>query len=325
LYQKLTNISDDIGSGIIKRTGTLKEASSGSGMTAHKKYGKLFDFYPYAKITYSANEPPELLDMSDAIRQRLKFVEFPYTFTKHPTGNEKPARDRKELLEELYGEIPGIINWALEGLKRFLSKNATFSESKTTDEAWKNYQRKSTPVLSFMEECITVTDNIDDNLTSEELYRCFNLWLKHNKIKLRVSRQKMMMDLKDEGIVTSSHREIDRKMRYYGISLSSRQALFSTVLSPQIELEEEVEEEVEEEGKQKGLDSLTPPEPSDFREQLFKQFGINPFKRIHALELFPEEVRDRVNKVIDRCLDQGELVLMQTSGGRDILQFLARQ
>ena len=220
LHHKLANLSDDIGSTVIRRAGKLKEVSSGSCITAQRKFGQPFMFRPYAKVTYACNEPPEIKDASDAIKYRMKVVEFPFTFVKEPEEGQLQARDRKEIEAELAVEMQGIINWAIEGLKRFLSKNGYFSASRSTEETWKFYQRKSKPVYSFMEECLNVTDDENDKMTIEDMYSALKTWLSTNGIKLRVSRNKMIRDLRDEGIETRQKREDERKRMYYGVTLS---------------------------------------------------------------------------------------------------------
>lgn len=217
LDQKLSNISDDLGNTMIKNAGYLKEVSSGSEINAQHKFGHPFDFIPYSKITYACNEPPEIRDQSDAIKMRLRVVKFPYTFSKDPHGEQKPARDREELIMELREEIPGIINWAIVGLKRFLENNSRLSASMSTEETWKFYQRKSLPVLSFVDECLVSTENDDDKISIDKMFEYFTTWLDMNEIKLKVTRRKMIADLKEEGITTRRKRSDDQKSLFYGL------------------------------------------------------------------------------------------------------------
>lgn len=251
LEHKLANISDDIGSTIIKNTSRLKRASAGSGMTVGKKFQRDHDITPYAKLTYSCNEPPEIQETSEAIRLRLKVIEFPYIFVKNPVGDQKQARDRKEVDGELESEIPGIINWALEGLKRFLNNNSTFSGTRSTEETWKLYQRKSRPVFSFMEECIKITDDETEKITIEEMYAALKEWLKRNGIKLRIGRMKMVRDLRDEGIETMQKREDERKRIYYGVTLSHDSLIPVFLRSESLQGEEIKEKNGEKKGRRK--------------------------------------------------------------------------
>lgn len=219
VYHMLANISDEIGSYVIKNSSRIKELSAGSRVRAREIYGKKFFFYPYAKATFACNTPPEIKDMSDAIKMRLKAVEFPYTFSKHPVGDQKPAQEKKVILKALENETPGVINWILIGLKRLMDNGFAFTTSRSTEETWQFYRRKSLPVLSFMEEILTVTDDDDDVIGSEEMYTIFSSWLDEKGINVSISRQKMIQDLRAEGIIVRQLRGNDRKRMYYGVTL----------------------------------------------------------------------------------------------------------
>lgn len=229
LRDKLANISDDIGNEAIKNAGLLKEVSSGSRITAQRKFGHPFNFKPYAKITYSCNEPPEIRDESDALKFRLKVVEFPYTFAKSPMPGQKQAKDRKELIESLKKEIPGIIVWGIQGLIRFLGNGSKFSYSRSTEEAWKFYQRQSKPVVSFLEECIDFTGCEEDWIEKEELFQAFRSWLKDKRIKREISRDKFFKDLKNEGIEARRSKLQDMKRLYFGIKVKEGSKVPSTL------------------------------------------------------------------------------------------------
>lgn len=217
LDQKLSNISDDLGNTVIKTSGWLKKASSGSMINAQHKFGHPFDFKPYAKITYACNEPPEIKDQSEAIKIRLRVVRFPNVFTKEPKGKEKLARNREELMSELRAEIPGVINWMLEGLLRFLENNSTFTVSMGTEETWKFYYRKSMPVIAFSEECLDPADDDTHKMTIDKMYEHLLHWLDVNEIDLKIGKRKMIADLKEVGIATQRKRADNQKYLYYGL------------------------------------------------------------------------------------------------------------
>ncbi len=217
LDKKLANISDDLGNTVIKTSGELKKASSGSWVNAQHKFGHPFDFKPYAKITYACNEPPEIRDQSEAIRIRLRVIRFPYKFAKNPEGIQKQARDREGLMAELRAEINGIINWMLVGLRRFLDNNSTFTTSMGTEETWKYYYRKSMPVVAFAEECLESTENDDDKMTVEKMHEHLSKWLYENDIELKVGKRKMIADLREEGITTRRKRSDEQLALFYGL------------------------------------------------------------------------------------------------------------
>lgn len=236
LYQKLSDISDDIGRTTIKVAGRLKEASSGSRMTVNRKFGQPFDICPYAKITYACNEAPEIRDESDALKFRIKVVEFPYTFTKNPSEGERLALDRREIEAELVAEIPGIIRWAIEGLKRLVGNNFRFSVSKSTEEMWAFYRRKSRPVACFVEECLTFTDEDTDWIPKEEMFKAFKEWVKERGLKTKINRDKFFRDMKREDIEATRSREHDMKRVYLGTKFVPT---FQHSLQPHVAVENE--------------------------------------------------------------------------------------
>jgi P4 family phage/plasmid primase-like protien len=220
-YHKLANISDEVGTYVIKDCSKVKSISGGSRMTERAIYGKQFPFYPYSKLSFACNTPPEIRDMSDAVKMRLKFIEFPYIFKKDPNLNEgqKQATDRKEIMMKLHDEKDGIIAWMVEGLKGLKKKNFSFTTTRSTEETWQFYNRKSKPVLMFVNEGLSITDSDSDKMTIDGMYNAFLSWLTENGIKADISRQKLIKDLKDEGITTTQRREDNKVRMYYGVTL----------------------------------------------------------------------------------------------------------
>lgn len=222
LFGKLGNLSDDIGSGVIRNAGKLKVVTSGGRMTFQRKFGHPFDASPYAKVTYSCNQPPEIKDESDAIKFRMKVVEFPYIFAKNPVGDEKLAKDRKGIEDRLKSEALGILTWSVGGLVRFLSNGSAFSASKSTEETWLFYKRKSNPVAMFINERLEFTDNDSDWLSKEGMYRAFQEWVVAAMVKLKVSRNSFFRRMKQEGVEAPRSREHEMKRVYLGIKLFQR-------------------------------------------------------------------------------------------------------
>ena len=222
LHRKLADISDELGSGEIRFTDTIKDASAGGWIEADRKNGQPFNFQNYCKTTAACNEPPPFNDESDALKIRLNVIEFPYKFFKNPDveKGEKLATDREELEAALFSEIPGIINWSLEGLKRFLSNNSKFSANLSTEETWQFYKRNSRPVVMFNEECTKHTEDPEDKISPEEFYKIFEEWKKRTKVKQIVLRDKFFKELKKEGIETSQSRADDRRRMYHGITVT---------------------------------------------------------------------------------------------------------
>jgi putative DNA primase/helicase len=76
-------------------------------ISARFLFAEFFDFTPQFKIWIAGNHQPVIRGSDDGIWRRLHLVPFTVTI---------PAEERdKSLPEKLRGELPGILNWALQG------------------------------------------------------------------------------------------------------------------------------------------------------------------------------------------------------------------
>ncbi|MFC1755104.1 phage/plasmid primase, P4 family, partial [Thermoproteota archaeon] len=218
LYNKLTNISDDISNRKIRSTGILKTVSDGGTITARRIRGSPFDFKPYAKITNSCNEPPEILDDSDAIWNRLKAVNYPYIFTDNPKeDNEKIKIDTEELQNSLREEYQGILNWMIQGLIRLRKNKFKFSYNLSTKEVRQYYLYKSKPVVTWIEDELEYTGDDEDIIIKDDIYNLgFKKWCIEKNLKPIPTRAQFFKALRDEQIDARQSREYDMKRVYFG-------------------------------------------------------------------------------------------------------------
>jgi len=133
IYGKWANIRNDIPKETVKNTGTLKEVLAGDPLKAEEKRKDPYFFRPTAKHLFSANQLPEMEVDDEAFFRRILLVPFPETV---------PKADRdKHLADKLNDELPGILNWALEGLQRLLA-NGSFTGDRSpgkTQETWSKW------------------------------------------------------------------------------------------------------------------------------------------------------------------------------------------
>jgi len=87
----------------------IKSLTGGEPVTARYLFKEYFEYTPEFKVWITANNPPGVREFSEAMRRRILVIEFPVTIP--------PERRNPHLLGELKQEAPGILNWALEGLK----------------------------------------------------------------------------------------------------------------------------------------------------------------------------------------------------------------
>lgn len=156
LEGKMVNIRSDIDDEMIENAGLWKEITAGEEIMAERKHEHPFSFRPTVKHIYATNKLPVAQVDDDAFFKRVMLV----TATNQVPDGEK-VRNMAEKFESEWGELPGILNWAVEGLKRLRENNHMFSgypESsdcriEITRESWRAYAKSG---IRWLELCTEV-------------------------------------------------------------------------------------------------------------------------------------------------------------------------
>lgn len=147
LAGKLANIGDDIGDEFIPNPAVFKKLVSGDMINAERKGQDPFDFAPYAKLLFSANDIPRIKDKSGAVLSRLVIVPFDARFSKDDADFDpyiKYKLRRRESMEYL-------IQLGINGLRRVLDNNA-FTTSTRVVKQIEEYEEKNNPILLFFKD-----------------------------------------------------------------------------------------------------------------------------------------------------------------------------
>lgn len=151
LYQKLGNTYTDMGNGVISDAGIFKVLTgSMDTLTARFPYEKPFSYMNLAKLTFASNRLPPLsanVQGDHAFWKRILLLQFSQTIQ---------IKDDK-LYDKLRLELPGILNWALQGYLRLISNNGIFTQV-TTDsyDTWVTSAYSINPLIDFIEDKCTV-------------------------------------------------------------------------------------------------------------------------------------------------------------------------
>lgn len=111
---------------------TIKHITGGTDkVTARFLNREFFEFLPTFKIFFTTNHKPNIRGTDPGIWRRIKMVPFDFKVT--------DETDDKYLGEKLREELPGILNWALEGSKSIRSKGLqTPQEIKRATDRYRN-------------------------------------------------------------------------------------------------------------------------------------------------------------------------------------------
>lgn len=150
LFGKLANIGDDISEEFVTDAAEFKKIVTGETIDAEQKGQPKFDFEPYVKLIFSANNIPRMGKGRDstAILRRLVIVPFDAKF------NNKNPNFKPFIGDNLKGQesMEYLIKLGLEGLKRVLT-NRNFTSSEKVQEQLDEYEEQNNPILGFFREC----------------------------------------------------------------------------------------------------------------------------------------------------------------------------
>lgn len=149
LYGKLANIGDDISDEFITDAADFKKIVTGETIDAEQKGQPKFEFEPYVKLLFSANNIPRIGKGRDssAILRRLIIVPFNATFNSSdpdyvPFIGDKLRDD--EAMEYL-------ISLGIKALKRVL-ETRNFTVSQEMQKELEEYEESNNPVIGFFKE-----------------------------------------------------------------------------------------------------------------------------------------------------------------------------
>jgi P4 family phage/plasmid primase-like protien len=148
----------------------LKSYTSGDRMSFQRKFKEPVHAVPTAKIMISTNQLPQFADKSMGLWRRMLFVPFENSY---PEERQNP-----NLAEELSEELPGILNWAFEGLKK-LELSGRFVQPERCKQAISQYRRDVNPARAFLLDNYVAGPGYE-GLPSQEVYQAYVRWCGNN-------------------------------------------------------------------------------------------------------------------------------------------------
>lgn len=211
MFGKMANIGDDISDEFVTDAAEFKKIVTGETIDAEQKGQPKFDFEPYVKLIFSANNIPRIGKGRDstAILRRLVIVPFNAQFTKETMGEDfKPY-----IGDDLKGQesMEYLIQLGIQGLKRVL-ENRKFTTSAKIQSELDEYEETNNPVLGFFKE----TDKVDiENEPTNDIYRMYTTYCSENSIQPLSSGEFSKQVKKYYGFVIVDKRVNGRKRRVF--------------------------------------------------------------------------------------------------------------
>lgn len=166
---KLANISEEWHHIEPAAEGVLKAISGGDRIHINPKHKTPYTIPISAKLIIITNEAPSIKDKSLGMWRRLFPISFLYRV--------HPDKRIPKLEENLKKELPGILNWALEGL-RALRTQKGFTVPDIMKTKLEEYRSEVSPTWTWSDANLDI--DVDANLRGDEAYTSYARWAKDN-------------------------------------------------------------------------------------------------------------------------------------------------
>lgn len=181
MFGKMANIGDDIGDDFLQgsQVSIFKKIVTGNRIKAERKGQDPFEFNPYIKLLFSANDIPRMKDKTGAVLRRLVIIPFNARFSKYmPDGvTIDPDFDpfiKYKLIQK--DSIEYFIKVGVEGLKRVITNNE-FTNSEKVQNQLDEYEEENNPIIAFIAD--TGVDMIENEPTNE-VYKRYQVFCADN-------------------------------------------------------------------------------------------------------------------------------------------------
>lgn len=177
---KLVNYASEINR---KLDPTLfKQLVSGEPVEARLPYGQPFIMENYARLIFNTNELPKDVEHTNAYFRRFLIIPFEVVIP-------EPLQDKNLANKIIAKELPGVLNWVLEGMKR-LVQNKAFTQSDIVNNQIKDYKNESDTAWLFLQEMGYVPDN-SNYKTLRDMYGQYRTFCSENNYRAYSNRSFM--------------------------------------------------------------------------------------------------------------------------------------
>lgn len=179
---KLANIGDDISDDFLQgqQVSVFKKVVTGNTLKAEDKGMDPYDFSPYCKLLFSANDIPRMRDKTGAVMRRIIIIPFNNYFAKTlPDGTINPLY-QPGIIRDLTSResIQYLIRRGVEGLRRVIDAKA-YTDSTKVQQQMDEYELENNPILGFIQD--EGADNIINQPTGS-VYRRYQVFCQDSQV-----------------------------------------------------------------------------------------------------------------------------------------------
>jgi putative DNA primase/helicase len=142
----------------------VKQITGGEPVLARFLRQEYFEFIPEFKVFFTTNHKPVIKGVDEGIWRRIRLIPFNLQLPKE-------KRDKK-LPEKLSLEMPGILNWVIEGCLKW--QQSGLNDPAIVMKATGDYKEEMDILGPFIYECCFI--NGSQKIEAKELYEVYSNW-----------------------------------------------------------------------------------------------------------------------------------------------------
>ena len=203
---KYANIGDDINHKTILETANLKKVVTGDKLMVERKGQNPYVCTPHAKLFFSTNSLPNILDTSNGMTDRLIIIPM----TNRIRGTLQADSKIIDMIEQ-NGGLTVLLNRAITGLKRLRSQGK-FTIPPRVIELTRQYVKDNNNVSLFLEDIQAGDVEYDNeplasisNIKSKELYPLYSQWATNSGYRA-LNKKAFENELKELGCIIKTQR-----------------------------------------------------------------------------------------------------------------------
>lgn len=145
-------------------TERMLSISGEDSITVDRKFKKSWKGRMKLRFLIFANEVPKIVDASGAVKSRFVILRL---------VNDFLGKEDLHLSEKLLLELPGILNWAIEGWRQ-LKERGRFIQPISGEEDLETLMQLGSPVKAFLQDCCEF--HSDYEIAMGELFQAWEAW-----------------------------------------------------------------------------------------------------------------------------------------------------
>jgi putative DNA primase/helicase len=173
----------------------VKDLTGGDTLTGRFLYAEAFDFRPCLKLWMFGNHKPEIRGTDDGIWRRVRLIPFTVQIPEASRDPHLPAK--------LAEELPGILQWALEGTRLWLAHGLTVPA--IVSDASAEYRDEEDTLADFIAEEIERVPNA--RTAPGELFARYQAWAARNGMRYPLTQRALAKRMKERGFKLDRTRE----------------------------------------------------------------------------------------------------------------------